>query len=96
VVLSYVILSGKVIQRDEGPTAREARISHTLGWVGVSYECCSAGRLMYQHLSHQDVARQSVIQGETKKVPRGDLKKFYYYTCITYLVIDYGIEPLLS
>jgi hypothetical protein len=37
-----------------------------------------------------------VIQGATKKVPQGDLRSFEYYTCITYLVIDYGIVPLLS
>ena len=64
----------------------ESRVIRMLLGTGVDVPTSIAGRY----------CSAGVIQGETKKVPRGDLKKFYYYTCITYLVIDYGIEPLLS
>ena len=104
-VLSYVILSGKyigdvrplreVIQRDEGPT-RQGRPEYKSYMNGPNVIRMLLGTDGCLNNGSGDIARQGVIQGATKKVPQGDLRSFEYYTCITYLVIDYGIVPLLS
>ena len=106
VVLSYVILSGKyigdvrplreVIQRDEGPTRQGRPEYKSYIRVGQNVIRMLLGTDGCLNNGSGDIARQGVIRGATKKVPRGDLRSFEYYTCITYLVIDYGIEPLLS
>ena len=95
VVLSYVILSGKYYNGMKGRPDRggpsishTSRVSNVIRMLLGTDGCLNNGS--------GDIARQGVIRGATKKVPRGDLRSFEYYTCITYLVIDYGIEPLLS